>query len=193
MDDDADRADCFSDPQPIPTTGFNRLVRARRGGKWWVLKSLKEPYLADPAYTGLLHKEADILSLVQGEGTPECKGLEEVPDLGTCIVMEWIDGISASETCGSNPGVVDSYRSPAMPQPVRVSRFLRVWNIKVSVIRFGRSALMPSPTCHTSSPSSFPKATSTSCEVHSPAVPNSTPSVSVLASARLISVQNNGT
>ena len=61
MDDDADRADCFTDLQPIPTTGFNRLVRARRGGRWWVLKSLKEPFLADPAYTGLLHKEADII------------------------------------------------------------------------------------------------------------------------------------
>lgn len=97
MDDDAGKADCFTDLQPIPTTGFNRLVRARRGGKWWVLKSLKEPFLADPAYTGLLHKEADILSLVQGEGTPECKGLEEVPDLGTCIVMEWIDGVTLEE------------------------------------------------------------------------------------------------
>lgn len=97
LDDDVGKADCFTDFQPIPTTGFNRLVRARRDGKWWVLKSLKEPYLADPAYTGLLHKEAGILSLVQGEGTPECKGLEDVPGIGTCIVMEWIDGVTLEE------------------------------------------------------------------------------------------------
>jgi serine/threonine protein kinase len=97
MDDDIGKADCFTDFQSLPTNGFNRLVRARRGGKWWVLKTLKEPYLADPAYTGLLHKEADILSLVQGVGTPECKGLEQVPGLGPCIVMEWIDGVTLEE------------------------------------------------------------------------------------------------
>ena len=53
----------FSRSRQPASTALSALDVAASGGKWWVLKSLKEPFLADPAYTGLLHKEADILSV----------------------------------------------------------------------------------------------------------------------------------
>lgn len=88
------RSEQFSDFTPIPCKGFNLLCKAKRYGRWWVLKGLKEPYHQDENYKNLLHKEFDILISLQHPNIVSAYSMEEIPEMGTCIVMEWIDGIT---------------------------------------------------------------------------------------------------
>ena len=88
------RSEQFSDFTPIPCKGFNILCKAKRYGRWWVLKGLKEQYRQDKNYKNLLHKEFDILISLQHPNIVSAYSMEEIPEMGTCIVMEWIDGIT---------------------------------------------------------------------------------------------------
>ena len=78
----------------IPTGGYCLLTRAKRNGRWWMLKGLKEPYRQDSVYRLMLQKEFDIMSQLQHPMIVSVYSLEEVCGLGLCIVMEWIDGIT---------------------------------------------------------------------------------------------------
>lgn len=80
-----------------PCKGYNRLVRARRYGRWWMLKGLKEEYRRLQLYRTLLRKEFDILVSFQHQGVVTAVGFEETNGLGLCIVMEWVDGLTLSE------------------------------------------------------------------------------------------------
>lgn len=88
------RSEQFSDFTPIPCKGFNLLCKAKRYGRWWVLKGLKKPYRQDGNYKNLLHKEFDILISLLHPNIVSAYSMEEIPEMGTCIVMEWIDGIT---------------------------------------------------------------------------------------------------
>ena len=88
------RSEQFSDFTPIPCKGFNLLCKAKRYGRWWVLKGLKKQYRQDENYKNLLHKEFDILISLQHPNIVSAYSMEEIPEIGTCIVMEWIDGIT---------------------------------------------------------------------------------------------------
>lgn len=94
------RSEQFSDFTPIPCKGFNLLCKAKRYGRWWVLKGLKEPYHQDENYKNLLHKEFDILISLQHPNIVSAYSMEEIPEMGTCIVMEWIDGITLEHWSG---------------------------------------------------------------------------------------------
>lgn len=95
------RSEQFSDFTPIPCKGFNLLCKAKRYGRWWVLKGLKEQYRQDENYKNLLHKEFDILISLQHPNIVSAYSMEEIPEMGTCIVMEWIDGITLEHWSGS--------------------------------------------------------------------------------------------
>ena len=95
------RSEQFSDFTPIPCKGFNILCKAKRYGRWWVLKGLKKPYRQDGNYKNLLHKEFDILIFLQHPNIVSAYSMEDVPEMGICIVMEWIDGITLEHWSGS--------------------------------------------------------------------------------------------
>ena len=65
-----------------------------------MLKGLKEPYRQDENYKNLLHKEFDILISLQHPYIVSAYSMEEIPEMGTCIVMEWIDGITLEHWSG---------------------------------------------------------------------------------------------
>ena len=94
------RSEQFSDFTSIHCKGFNLLCKAKRYGRWWVLKGLKEPYRQDENYKNLLHKEFDILISLQHPNIVSAYSMEEIPEIGTCIVMEWIDGITLEHWSG---------------------------------------------------------------------------------------------
>lgn len=94
------RSEQFSDFTPIPCKGFNLLCKAKRYGRWWVLKGLKEQYRQEENYKNLLHKEFDILISLQHPNIVSAYSMEEIPEMGTCIVMEWIDGITLEHWSG---------------------------------------------------------------------------------------------
>ena len=87
----------FTDFTSIPCKGFNILCKAKRYGRWWMLKGLKAEYRKQETYKALLHKEFDILISLQHPNIVTASSIEEVPELGTCLVMEWIDGMTLQE------------------------------------------------------------------------------------------------
>ena len=87
----------FSEMEEISVSGFNILVRAKRDGKWWVLKALAPDVRHNEVFRSLLHKEYDILSKIQHPGVVYVEGIEEVDGYGECLVQEWIDGVTLDE------------------------------------------------------------------------------------------------
>lgn len=87
----------FTDITPLAGRGYCQLSRARRYGRWWVLKSLRPEYAADENFRLLLRKEFEVLVSLQHPNIVSAVGFEPVADLGECIVMEWIDGCTFGE------------------------------------------------------------------------------------------------
>ena len=87
----------FTDFSTVPSRGYSLLLRAKRYGRWWMLKGLKEQYRQDAIYQVLLQKEYEITSQLQHPMVVSAFSFEEVEGLGPCIVMEWIDGITLKE------------------------------------------------------------------------------------------------
>jgi len=91
------KSERFTDFSIVPSRGCCLLVRAKRNGRWWMLKGLKEQYRQDTVYQVLLRKEYEITSQLQHPMVVSVFSFEEVEDLGPCIVMEWIDGVTLKE------------------------------------------------------------------------------------------------
>ena len=95
--DDILKTDRFTDFSTVPSRGYSLLVRAKRHGRWWMLKGLKEPYRNDAVYQVLLQKEYEITSQLQHPMVVSVFSFEEVEGFGPCIVMEWIEGQTLKE------------------------------------------------------------------------------------------------
>ncbi len=83
--------------QPIATRGHNTLWRAMRHGRWWLLKGIALRYAADEAHRRMLVKEFETMMRLQHPGIVQAHGLENVPELGPCIVMEWVEGMTLKQ------------------------------------------------------------------------------------------------
>ena len=87
----------FTDFTSVSSRGYCQLTRAKRHGRWWMLKGLKESYRQDSVYQVLLQKEYEITSQLQHPMVVSVFSLEEVEGLGLCIVMEWIEGLTLKD------------------------------------------------------------------------------------------------
>ena len=87
----------FTDIQVLPTQGYSLVAKAKRYGRWWVLKGLKEPWRNDGAYVAMQRKEFDILIQMQHPAIVAAVGMEDVPGMGVCIVTEWVDGTTLKQ------------------------------------------------------------------------------------------------
>lgn len=76
----------------VSKTGHTRLFTANKYGKRYVLKCLKKDFLYTPIYQQALTKEFEIGLQLEHPNICRTIGLEQLPDLGTTIVMEYIDG-----------------------------------------------------------------------------------------------------
>ena len=76
----------------VSKTGHTRLFTAYKYGKRYVLKCLKKDFLYTPIYQQALTKEFEIGLQLEHPNICRTIGLEQLPDLGTTIVMEYIDG-----------------------------------------------------------------------------------------------------
>ena len=90
----------FSDLTPIYTSraGHTRLFTARRFGKLYTLKCLKEDFLLSPLYKQALSKEFDIGLQLDHPHICRTIGMEEMGAMGQVIVMEHIDGETLEES-----------------------------------------------------------------------------------------------
>lgn len=73
------------------------LARAKRYGRWWMLKAIKEEVAGQTIYQQMLRKELDLLMRMQSPYIVQASGMEQVEGLGMCIVMEYVDGIQLDE------------------------------------------------------------------------------------------------
>ncbi len=87
----------FSEIEVIYRGQFNVIAKAKRYGRWWILKGLKPEFQDQQSYQNLLHKEFDILISMQHQSIVVCTGMESVNGLGQCIIMEWVDGVTLKE------------------------------------------------------------------------------------------------
>lgn len=81
----------------ISSRGVFQLTRAKRHGRWWMLKGLKEKYRNDNVYRSFLEKEFEIANQLQHPMIVSVYSLEVIDGLGLCIVMEWIEGATLRE------------------------------------------------------------------------------------------------
>ena len=95
--DEVLNTDRFTDFSTVTSRGFSQLTRAKRHGRWWMLKGLKEQYREDAVYRALLQKEYEITSQLQHPMVVSAFSFEDVEGLGPCIVMEWIEGVTLRE------------------------------------------------------------------------------------------------
>ncbi len=81
----------------------NVLYRARRFGRYYVLKGLAPEYRDDPAMREYLSKEYQIGVQLDHPNIVRVNSLEEDPKAGLCIVMEYVDGQSLDEWLATRP------------------------------------------------------------------------------------------
>lgn len=85
----------------LPTRGYNLLAKAKRGGRWWMLKGLKAPYRDQTIYKELLRKEYELLS-----------GLGFHPLVVTAYSLEQVDDFSDDDDDDdASSSVSDAYNS----------------------------------------------------------------------------------
>lgn len=87
----------FTDLKEIKTEGFNCLYKAKRYGKWFMLKGLKPAYAVQTLYKELLRKEFEISISLEHPNIIHAIGLEQVSTLGYCIIFEYLEGKTLKE------------------------------------------------------------------------------------------------
>ncbi len=94
----------FSDVTIEHTSGSNVVARAQRYGRWYMLKGLNDTSRDKAMPRQMLRKEFDILIRMQHPNVVQTLGMEHVEGLGTCIVMEYVDGITLKEWLSGKHG-----------------------------------------------------------------------------------------
>ena len=82
---------------------YSILSRATLDGKLVALKSLKPEYVGNPFYEGLLRKEYEIGHTLSHPNICPVLDFMNIPGLGNCIVMQWIDGESLADLSQNRP------------------------------------------------------------------------------------------
>ncbi len=70
------------------------IWRADKDGRFRIYKALKSEYAGEPVYERLLRKEFEIGYSLNHPNICEYYGFVNIPQLGNCIEMEWVDGCS---------------------------------------------------------------------------------------------------
>lgn len=82
--------------------GYSELYKAKRYGKWYVIKSLTNKEKDNTRYQSLLEKEFDIAIHLSHQNVVQTVSLEDIPQLGLCIVQEFIDGMTWNDFFSKN-------------------------------------------------------------------------------------------
>ena len=72
--------------------GYTEVYKAKRYGRWHTLKRLTEKESENQKFKNLIQKEFEVSYLLSHQNIARTYGIEDVPELGICIVQEYIDG-----------------------------------------------------------------------------------------------------
>lgn len=102
----------FTDVSLVKETESHQLYRAKRYGRWYLLKALPTSLRESEFHLQMLHKEMEVLMQLQHPVIVDCMGLEHLDDytdsegnlisVGPCIVLEYIDGETLAEKLNSS-------------------------------------------------------------------------------------------
>jgi len=97
----------FTEFLELPSHEYCGLYKAKRYGRWFLLKFLKPEYREQAVYQQMLRKEFEILMSLQHPSVLQVVGMEDVfmPDRSraTCLITEWIDGETLKDFLKTNP------------------------------------------------------------------------------------------
>ena len=91
--------------EELETHGFNRLVKVMRQGRWFLLKGLKPEFVQQPMYLDLLKKEYELSIQMDHPNIVKALYKEVNPEIGPCIVMEYVDGVTLDKFLETKPSV----------------------------------------------------------------------------------------
>ena len=97
-DDIIDSNVIISDIKEIETKGYSSLYTGTYLGKRHILKGLKPEYKNKQFYENLLKKEFEISHPLDHPNIVKTIDFKHIPDLGNCIMMEYIDGLTLTQT-----------------------------------------------------------------------------------------------
>lgn len=99
-------SDCemaFGEVEIISQSATHFIATCTRYGRRWILKGLRPEAADDALARQQLFKEYKILSMLSHPGIVAFAGMDEVGQLGLCIVMEWIDGPTLEDVLRDGP------------------------------------------------------------------------------------------
>lgn len=91
--------------ETVSSRGFNQLMKVKRQGRWFMLKGLVVEYQNQAVYLELLKKEYDLMVQLDHHNIAKAFAKEMNPELGPCIVMEYIDGVTLDAFLATKPSV----------------------------------------------------------------------------------------
>ena len=100
----------FTDVTIFNTSDVNIVAKAKRYGRWWLLKGLNQQVANETAYIQRLRKELELLMQLEHPFVVSTVGLEMVEDFGNCIVMEYVEGTTLKEWLKDNHACKDRKR-----------------------------------------------------------------------------------
>ena len=77
--------------------GYSEVYKAKRFGKWHTLKRITDSKKGNVRFQNLLEKEFEIAIQLSHPNIVQTIALEDIPELGSCIVQEFIDGMTLDE------------------------------------------------------------------------------------------------
>lgn len=88
----------------------NVLYRAKRYGRWFILKTLSDDCQDLTDYRLLQEREFQIGFSLHHPNIVETYSIEEVPSVGRCIVIEYVDGTTLAQWLTTRPSYADKVR-----------------------------------------------------------------------------------
>lgn len=86
----------FTEMTPLPSNGSCDMYKAKRYGRWFLLKCLRKELSLQPLYQQMMRKEFETGAGLSHPGVMQTVGLEQVAiegrDPTLCLVLEWIEG-----------------------------------------------------------------------------------------------------
>ena len=95
--------DTLTSYSELACSGFNRIFKIKRSGKWFLLKGLKQEFRNNPTYLELLKKEFALTSQFDHPNIVKAIAKENDARIGPAILMEFIDGDTLDVFLKKNP------------------------------------------------------------------------------------------
>ena len=91
--------------EAVSSRGFNVLMKVKRQCRWFILKGLAAEYRNQAVYLELLKKEYDLMAQLDHPNIVIAIAKEENEQIGPCIVMEYVDGVTLDDFLKTKPSV----------------------------------------------------------------------------------------